>query len=160
MNRIEGVPPLSPVMSNRKLQVLDFIRLFHARHGVGPSLGEIAAAVGTTRTRVHDSIRKLAREGRVHHMPGQTRGVRPAETRDEALRVLREEGWVILPDRNAASHPNALPLLDVIEEEEPVTNSGLPPTCSPGHERHGKVGGRGKKGEEAGRAAGGGDADA
>ncbi len=116
MGIIDSVPRLSPEMASRKLQVLAFIRLFHAQHGVGPSLGEIAAAVGTTRTRVHDSIRKLAREGRVHHMPGQPRGVRPAETRDEALRVLREEGWIILQDRNAARHPNALPILDVIEE--------------------------------------------
>lgn len=139
MNSIDGVPRLSPVMASRKHQVLAFIRIYHRDHGVGPSLSEIAAAVCASRSRVQDAIRKLAREGRLHHRPGETRGVRPAESRDEALRVLRDEGWIVLPDRNTASHPNALPLLDVIDEHESGTITGLPVYDARAHDgAHGK----------------------
>lgn len=150
MNSIESVPRLSPEMVSRKLQVLAFIRIFHSQHGVGPSLSEIAAAVGTNRTRVQDAIRKLAREGRVYHVPGQARGVRPVETRDEALRLLRSEGWIVLPDRAEACHPNALPLLDIVEQEPAVTNPGLPPAAARAHEGRRKAGEDGEESEAGG----------
>ncbi|EPR09890.1 hypothetical protein M527_07130 [Sphingobium indicum IP26] len=131
MGIIDDIPRLSPVMASRKLQVLSFIRRFYHEHGVGPSLSEIAAALGTNRSRVQDAIRKLAREGRLHRVPGQTRGVRPAETREEALRLLQTEGWTVNPDRLELVHPNALPLLDI---EEIVTNSSLPPDPASAHD--------------------------
>lgn len=111
----KDIPRLSPTMASRKLQVLAFIRLFYREHGIGPSLSEIAAAIGSNRTRAQDAIRKLAREGRVHHRPGQPRGVVPVEMRDEALRLLRAEGWTVNPERRGIDHPDALPLLDVVD---------------------------------------------
>ncbi len=87
---------LSPVMVSRKLQVLAFIHRFYGAHGVGPSLGEIAAAVQSNRTRAQAAVRQLAKEGRIHRQPGKARGIRPISVREEAMRVLQAEGWTVL----------------------------------------------------------------
>ncbi|NWK96530.1 hypothetical protein DM806_12835 [Sphingobium lactosutens] len=115
MGVVIEVMRLAPEMASRKLQVLDFIRQFYAHHGVGPSLSEIAAAVGTNRSRVQDAIRKLAREGRIHRVPSQTRGIRPAETQEEALRLLQNEGWEVNRGRLQLVAPPP-PLVDIDHE--------------------------------------------
>lgn len=141
MGIMDDIPRLSPAMASRKNQVLAFIRLYWREHGVGPSLSEIAAAVGTNRSRVQDAIRKLAREGRLHRAPGVTRGVRPAETHEEALRVLQSSGWTVNPDRLELIHP-AAPLIDLDEDGRlvvgggagpSVTNASLPPSPARAH---------------------------
>ncbi|MBY2957962.1 GntR family transcriptional regulator [Sphingomonadales bacterium 58] len=116
MGIMEDIPRLSPVMASRKLQVLAFIRRYHEEHGVGPSLSEIAAAVGTNRSRVQDAIRKLEREQRLHRVPGKTRGVTPIGSHEEALRQLQALGYVVNPGRLEIIHPDALPLLDIEED--------------------------------------------
>lgn len=137
MGLMNDIPRLSPTMASRKLQVLAFIRAYHARHGVGPSLSEIAAAVDTNKSRVQDAIRKLEREGRVHREAGKARGVRPAESHEEALRILQAEGWTINPDRLQLLSP--LPLLDLdpdgrlVITDPVVTNSSLPPDPARAH---------------------------
>lgn len=122
LGMIDDIPRLSPQMASRKLQVLAFIRAFYAAHGVGPSLSEMAAAIGSNRSRVQDAIRKLAAEGRIHRAPGQTRGVRPLSAQEEAVRHVRDAGYLVLD-------PASVPLLDI---EMPVTKAGLP-----GHSPHG-----------------------
>lgn len=119
---------LAPEMASRKLQVLDFIRQFYAHHGIGPSLSEIAAAIGTNRSRVQDAIRKLAHEGRVHRVAGKARGVRPADTREMALRLLEEEGWLVNGGRLELVPPPP-PLIDLDEHGRlTVTKASLPGT--------------------------------
>ncbi|MDX3908882.1 MAG: hypothetical protein QHC67_03590 [Sphingobium sp.] len=86
---------LSPIMVSRKLQVLAFIQQYYLAHGVGPSLGEISAAVSCGRTRAHAAVRQLHKEGRIHRTPGQHRGIRPISVREEAIRVLVDEGWTV-----------------------------------------------------------------
>lgn len=134
MSSIE-VARLSPVMSNRKLQVLSFIRAYHARHGEGPSLSEIAAACRTSRPRVQDAIRKLTAEGRIHRVPGQARGVRPLDEIDEALRQLRAVGYSL------AAPGGAAPLVDldaqgriVVIQSAAVTNASLPGAAARAHD--------------------------
>lgn len=135
MGMLEGIPRLSPEMASRKLQVLAFVRLFHAQHGVGPSLSEMAAAIGTNRARVQGAVRKLAREGRIHYQPGVPRGIRPAESHEEALVLLQSEGWVVNPDRFELIQPLDLPLIDLDEAGQmTVTNPSLPQTRARAHD--------------------------
>lgn len=75
-----AVTRLSPSMASRANPVLDFIHAYFASHGPGPSLREMAAAIGAGKNRVQDAIRKLAREGRIHYEPGRPRGVWPPIT--------------------------------------------------------------------------------
>lgn len=136
---------LSPVMSNRKLQVLAFIRQYHAAHGEGPSLSEIAQACRTTRPRVQDAIRKLAAEGRIHRVPGKARSVRPIDDIAEALRQLRAVGYTLSPP------PPAMTLIDLDAQGRlTVTNTSLPPAPARAHdaEPDGKGGSGGGQGED------------
>jgi len=130
---MDEIPRLSPAMASRKNQVLVFIRLYWRAHGVGPSLSEIAAACGTNRSRVQDAIRKLAKEGRVIREPGKARGVRPAESHEEALQLLEAQGWAVNPTRLELIYPGA-PLLDLDEGGRlTVTNTSLPPGIARAH---------------------------
>lgn len=106
-----AVTRLSPSMASRANQVLDFVHAYFACHGQGPSLREIAAAIGAGKNRAQDAIRKLARDGRVHYEPGVTRGVWPLSAEEEALRRLRGMGYVVAPGRMVAGPP----VLDIVE---------------------------------------------
>lgn len=127
---MDDIPRLSPEMASRKNQVLLFIRAYFTTHGVGPSLSEIAAAVGTNRSRVQDAIRKLEREQRVHRQPGKARGVRPISDHAETLRKLEKMGYVF---------NSPMPLLDIdagdrlIVTDSTVTNASLPDPCARAH---------------------------
>lgn len=133
MGMMDDIPRLSPVMASRKNQVLAFIRLYWRAHGVGPSLSEIAAACGTNRSRVQDSIRKLAKDGRLLWTPGQARGVRPVESHEAALQLLESQGWAVNPMRLELIHPGA-PLIDLDEQGRlTVTNTSLPPVAARAH---------------------------
>ena len=123
MGIMDDIPRLSPQMASRKLQVLAFIRAYYAAHGVGPSLSEMAAAIGSNRSRVQDAIRKLAAEGRIHRAPGQARGVRPLSAQEEAVRHVRDAGYLVFD-------PALVPLLDI---EMPVTKASLPGPSAHGH---------------------------
>jgi SOS-response transcriptional repressor LexA len=159
------IPRLSPAMASRKNQVLAFIRLYWRDHGVGPALSEMAAAVGTSRARVQDAIRKLAKEGRVIWEPGVTRGVRPAESHEEALRVLQAQGWTVNPDRLELIHP-APPLIDLdaegklvvagqpVAQSRAVTKTSLPPTRARAHGAGQGGDGRHGDGRDGGRGRG------
>lgn len=126
MEHQAAAPRLTPVMTNRKLQVLDFIEAFWALHRKGPSLNEIANACGTNKTRAREAVMKLEREGRIHRMAGVERGIRPVGAIEEAIRLLREGGFVVDEDIMTVSAP----VLDM----GGVTNTALLQPCDPGHD--------------------------
>lgn len=101
------IPRLTPEMASRKNQVMVFIRLYWDAHGASPSIGEIAAAVGCARSRAQAAVRKLAREGRLHHVPGATRSLMPIERHDAAIALLRARGWTVDPGRRMIAAPDA-----------------------------------------------------
>ncbi|WP_338445934.1 hypothetical protein V5F89_12365 [Pelagerythrobacter marensis] len=84
-------------MASFRLLVLAFVREYIETYSVSPSQGEIVNALDTTRTRVRDALRSLAKDGLLLRSPGP-RGLKLPSTRDEALRQLRELGWTIDPE--------------------------------------------------------------
>lgn len=114
LSMMENVPRLSPEMASRKLQVLAFVRAYYRAHSAGPSLSEIANGLGTNKTRVQAALRKLQREGRIHREAGIARGIRPNDSHEEALRLLRADGWTVNPTRMEIAYP--LPLIDIDED--------------------------------------------
>ena len=80
-------------------------------YGVGPSLGEIARALGVTRKRVHDLVARLACDGRIQRQRGKARSIRPLTAREEAIRQLRDDGFIIDED--------------ILSIRTPLTNAGL-----------------------------------
>lgn len=111
--------------------MLGFIRTFYAEHRVGPSHSEIAAALKTNRTRVQAAVRQLAREGRIHRVPGKARGIRPIESMEEALYLLKAEGWTVNVKRLELGHP-VLDLI-ILDLKDAVTNPSLPPPAMLDH---------------------------
>lgn len=89
---------LAPTMSNRRLMVLNFVRLYWMRHGASPSYGEIAAGVGCSRTRVKYAVRALVQSGQLFQEAGRARSLRlpggdPILSEAEAVARLRAAGW-------------------------------------------------------------------
>ena len=83
-------------MSSRKLLALQFIQDYWARRGCSPSFGEIGAALGgISNSRVSGIVRSLAAEGRIGFRPGAPKSITLPSSREEALRILRAEGWSI-----------------------------------------------------------------
>jgi SOS-response transcriptional repressor LexA len=117
-------PPLrlAPDMVSRKLQVLHFVEHYYALHKVGPSLGEIAAALQTNRTRVQDALRKLASERRIHRVPGARRGIRPINAFEDAVRQLEAAGYIVWSQTMHVFPPAT------------VTNTGLIPAPDLDHD--------------------------
>lgn len=69
---------LTPEMVSRKLLALHFVRTYLARHGVGPSLGEIGAGVGVSRQRAQWYVKQLEAGGYVTRTPRAPRSIRLA----------------------------------------------------------------------------------
>lgn len=92
---VMGAPlRLKPTMRSRKLLALEFICEYWAEHNYSPSFGEIGAALGhISNSRVNAIVRKLADEQLIGHRPGVPRSITLPSSREEALRVLRAEGW-------------------------------------------------------------------
>ncbi|MEA3390054.1 MAG: hypothetical protein U9R64_12390 [Pseudomonadota bacterium] len=103
---------LTPTMGSRKEQLLDFIRAFYAAHGVGPTITEMANALQCARSRIHDAIRKLEREQRIHRVLGKPRGITPISGHEEAIRQLQAIGYIVNPGRMELVAPPP-PLLDL-----------------------------------------------
>lgn len=98
------------MVTRRQKQVVDFIRAFTARHGVAPTLEEIArhlrlASVAT----VHKHLRGLEARGVVRRQPRRSRGL--ALTADGGTRAVR----VPLLGRVAAGRP-----LEPVEETDTI----------------------------------------
>jgi hypothetical protein len=103
---------LIPTANSYKLRALEFIVTYWAARQASPSYGEIGAALGVSREHARRLVQQLALEGRINHRPGTHRGIMPLTAREEALRVLRTEGFII--DEEA------------LRLDTPVTNQELP----------------------------------
>lgn len=113
---------LSPTMVSRKLAALAFIRDYIEQRGASPSLGEIAQALGVDdRKTAMKAVRALERDGHILRRPGP-RGIMLPDRIAEALRQLRQAGFVVNED---ILHPGAalsratlspLPLVPAFED--------------------------------------------
>jgi len=95
---------LKPEMASFRLLVLGFVRDYIERHHVSPSQGEIRNALETTRSRVRDALRSLEGDGLIHRRPGQ-RGLSLPSMREDAIRLLREEGFRVDEDLKTLAPP-------------------------------------------------------
>lgn len=95
---------LTPGMVSRRLLVLAFVRSYIEQWGASPSYGEIAAGVGVNRARAYQLVRKLVSSGQLLRRPGP-RGLTLPDTRDEAVRALRELNWTVDEDLGQALAP-------------------------------------------------------
>lgn len=99
MGKHDPVVPerLTPAMSSRRVQVLDFIRTYIASHNEKPSLGEIASGCGISRARAHQHVRSLIRQGHLMRRRGM-RGLMLPSAIEDAKRQLREAGYLVDED--------------------------------------------------------------
>lgn len=136
-----------PEMASLKLLVLKFVQQYIAEWKGSPSLGEIASALATNRTRVRRAIRRLELDGQLVRVPGP-RGLSLPDDEPVALRQLRARGWTINPDDRTATPPQ--------DGAKSVTNQPLlppaeldyvpRPSSMRGMITHGKIGGAGEIG--------------
>lgn len=94
---------LAPEMASFRLLVLAFVREYIGAMGQSPSYGEISARLRSNRTRVRNAVKRLVAEGLLMRVPGP-RGLKLPSMREEAIRQLREMGWLIVEE-----HLQALP---------------------------------------------------
>ena len=95
---------LSPEMASFRLLVLAFIREYLGRFGVGPSQGEIVAAMASNRSRVREALRSLTNSGLIIRAKGE-RGITLPTLQDEAIRQLRAQGWRVNEDMREVHAP-------------------------------------------------------
>ena len=96
MNAQPGQVPdkLAPDMASFRLLVFAFVRDYISLMGASPSYGEIANKLKSNRTRVKRAVLSLVQDGLLLRTPGP-RGLRLPTMRDEAIRQLRDLGWVV-----------------------------------------------------------------
>jgi hypothetical protein len=96
-NRAEAAMRLRPDMTSRRLLVLAFVRDYITKWGASPSYGEIANGLCISPTRARQLVKALVLSGQLLRRPGP-RGLSLPTLREEALRLLREHGYVIDED--------------------------------------------------------------
>ena len=138
-----------PEMASLKLLVLKFVQQYIVQWQGSPSLGEIASALATNRTRVRRAVRRLELDGSLVRVPGP-RGLSLPDDEPVALRQLRARGWTINPDDRTATPPANAP--------KSVTNQPLLPPAEldyvprsaklRGFDKHGEGGGAKRRGEQ------------
>lgn len=103
---------LSPEMASFRALVLDFVAGYIARWGQSPSYGEIAAALGSNRTRVKRAVVSLERKGLLIRAGG-VRGLSLPDEIERARQTLARAG--LLPSSSEAvgqqGHPVTKPTL-------------------------------------------------
>lgn len=99
MNAQPGQVPdkLAPDMASFRLLVFAFVRDYIGLMGDSPSYGEIANKLHSNRTRVKRAVLSLVDDGLLLRTPGP-RGLKLPSMRDEAIRQLREIGFVVNED--------------------------------------------------------------
>lgn len=138
-------------MSSRKVRVHDFVKRYFARWGTSPTLGEIGAGCGITRTHAHRLIHELADEKMIELAAGKARGIRLRERSDElseadALVLLSELGWTI-GDGNKVINPRGLAAAFPMLDHPDVTDSRLLPFLDHSDDRSAKGESEGMRGE-------------
>lgn len=110
--RSAGHRRLSPTMSSRKLQALDFVKRYFAQWGQSPTLSELGAELGISSKRAHDLVHQLAREEMIEHITGKPRGIRLLDRSEELSEAdvlvmlsrlgftIGKEGLVVQPPRH------------------------------------------------------------
>lgn len=119
-----------PEMASCKLLVLKFVRQYIADWAGSPSLGEIAHALGTNRTRVRRAIKRLEADGQLVRVPGP-RGLSLPEEEPLAVRQLRARGWTINPGDRTATAPGSGPPSVTKEPLLPPAELDYPPASIP-----------------------------
>lgn len=104
----DETPRLRPDMASFRLLVLAFLRDYIGRYQLSPSQGEIVNALDCSRTRVRNALRSLAKDQLIILGKGQ-RSISLPSMRDEAIRQLRAEGWVVDEDLRFAGPNSPLP---------------------------------------------------
>jgi DNA-binding MarR family transcriptional regulator len=93
-------------MVSVRLRALAFVHDYIGQWRNSPSLGEIAAAIGTDRTMAHRAVKSLVASGLLNKTPG-VRGISLPDQEQEALRILARAGWAISPDGSKAERAQA-----------------------------------------------------
>lgn len=92
---------LRPEMASFRALVLDFVRNYILRWNQSPSLGEIAAATRSNRTRVKRAIASLVKAGLLVRVPGP-RGLSLPDELAQARAVLERAGLLHVPSSSGA----------------------------------------------------------
>lgn len=103
-----GAQRQTPTMASYRLLVLDFVRKYIGEWKASPSYGEIAAGTGGSRTRVKKAVRSLERGGLLCRRPGP-RGLSLPEQHEDAVRLLRGQGWKVNEKARRAAAPVTKP---------------------------------------------------
>lgn len=119
---------LRPDMVSFRALVRAFIRDYIAQHDQSPSYGEMAAHFECSRARVKQAVLSLARSGLIVRVPGP-RGLRMPTEAEEALRKLKEQGWVVNSDEGSINAPIPSPNPSLLPPPE------LDYPCSPALDR-------------------------
>jgi SOS-response transcriptional repressor LexA len=70
----------------RQTETLEFIRAHLRAHGIGPSLDEIASAIGyASKSCAHRVVDKLVRDGRIVRLTNRARGIDLVESEQDHL---------------------------------------------------------------------------
>lgn len=89
--------------------MLRFVRDYLSDTGGSPSYGEIAAHFRCSRERVRKTVKVLVGRGELLQGKGP-RTLSLPSLRNEALRLLEEQGWRIDPEERVVSPPGATPV--------------------------------------------------
>ena len=70
----------SPPLTRRQRQILDFLRAYHAEHGISPTLEEIAEQFGVNKVTIFGHVAELERKGLLRRpQRGVSRGLQLVE---------------------------------------------------------------------------------
>jgi hypothetical protein len=154
-DRSAEIPALSPTMSSMQNLALDFINRYFARWGQSPTLGELAAHLGTSRKRAHEIVHQLAAKQMIEVVAGKARGIRLVDRTKElseqvVLARLLAEGWtigagsrIIFPPGEAEGVTEnglfLLPLLDHLAEADQMGMGTNGETETAGVAKHGRT---------------------
>lgn len=121
----------------RRDQVLAFVIEQIARHGLSPTMGEIARELNISDSRAKQLMGQLVEKGVIDRVPGSIRGLRVrdmAESRRQLAEVLRRLGWAASDPvgelRGAPGHPMMVAILADISSADlqAVTAPPVPPS--------------------------------
>lgn len=95
---------------SRRLRLVAFIRTYKGEHGgISPSLGEMAAALNTSRSRVSEHLQRLEHDGMISRVRGARRAILllddPEHIEAEAVSLLRRLGWQVNDDLRQIAAP-------------------------------------------------------
>lgn len=128
----------TPTMVSRKVAALEFIKRYIVEWGVSPSIGEIANALGTNRSRISQILHQLASEGSIVRKTGERRNITLPDKVVEAVQLLRRAGYKVNGDAKELVGPHGfivtnptLPLLPELDHIPDIEIGGLSDDVEP-----------------------------